>query len=487
VSLAFLGGRELASSHEARAAQEAQRILDVGQFLPARLFDDQPDYQKPPLYYALVAASAWMHGGRVTAWDVRLPSFLAAAGCVGLVGGWLVARGRPVAGVVAAASLATMHHFAWLSQVGRIDPPLTLAVTVAVLGLALTPRRFPSLLAFLALAVGVLLKGPVAVVLLVLVLSAVALVERSARPLGPLLWGLPLVVLLAGPWFVACEWHTGGEFARVFFGKHHLARALGGEDGPHADSPHPWWYYGPRLAADLLPWTPIVVTVLAAWLRAGRWREDSEGRLGLAWALAVVLFLSCVRFKRADYLLPAYPGVALAFGCAAEWFWCSWGEVARRRAATALAGTVLACAGGWLVWHAGGWSEDPDAREARTFAAEVRRHCPAPQQVLFFRVEAHALAWHLGRPQNTFREWENLDVWAGRPGSHYILMTPRDADEWPRHVHSGWLEEVARGGHGPGHGGGPVVLLRTRPHSNEVAADVRRPDARRGETAAGRP
>src|SRR6267142_1437144 len=62
-----LGDRDLTSSHEARAAQNAQMILDEGHWLVPRLFDRHLELQKPPLYYWLVALIAWMKGGAVDA------------------------------------------------------------------------------------------------------------------------------------------------------------------------------------------------------------------------------------------------------------------------------------------------------------------------------------------------------------------------------------------------------------------------------------
>src|SRR5438552_1392581 len=50
-----LGDRDLLSSHEARAAQDAQTILSDGTWLLPRLFDGHIELQKPPLYYWLVA------------------------------------------------------------------------------------------------------------------------------------------------------------------------------------------------------------------------------------------------------------------------------------------------------------------------------------------------------------------------------------------------------------------------------------------------
>src|SRR5262249_7978485 len=80
-----LGDRDLGSSHEARAAQNAQTIVGDGAWGLPRLFNRKVELQKPPLYYWLAAAIAWLRGTLVDAWAVRLPAALAALACVGLV------------------------------------------------------------------------------------------------------------------------------------------------------------------------------------------------------------------------------------------------------------------------------------------------------------------------------------------------------------------------------------------------------------------
>ena len=47
-------------------------------------------------------------------------------------------RGRPVAGILAALMLGTMVHYTWLGRVGRIDMPLTLAVSTAIAVVSVT-------------------------------------------------------------------------------------------------------------------------------------------------------------------------------------------------------------------------------------------------------------------------------------------------------------------------------------------------------------
>src|SRR3954471_3467133 len=49
-----IGSRELWASHEARAAQNAQRMIEDGNWLLPRLYDGQVELQKPPEFYWLV-------------------------------------------------------------------------------------------------------------------------------------------------------------------------------------------------------------------------------------------------------------------------------------------------------------------------------------------------------------------------------------------------------------------------------------------------
>src|SRR5712691_4001392 len=69
-----LADRDLWSSHEGRAAQDAQTLLSDHRWGLPRLFDGKVELQKPPLYYWLVAGIAALRDGQVDAWSVRLPA-----------------------------------------------------------------------------------------------------------------------------------------------------------------------------------------------------------------------------------------------------------------------------------------------------------------------------------------------------------------------------------------------------------------------------
>src|SRR5262245_39238427 len=236
-----LAYRDLWSSHEARAAQNAQRMLDEDEWLLPRLFDGHLDMQKPPLYYWLVAAIGRLQGGTVDAWAVRLPA-AASATILTLAVWWtLFWRGRALAGTIAAIVLATSQHFTWLARTGRIDMVLTLTVAAAILNLAYWQRGH--VLGYLMMAAGLLLKGPIGLVLPLAVVVLKSAMEQwlkrepagqartvtpsLARAAGSFVWGIPLAIFLAAAWFLLANQNTHGEFFRVFIWHHNVERALG--------------------------------------------------------------------------------------------------------------------------------------------------------------------------------------------------------------------------------------------------------------------
>jgi 4-amino-4-deoxy-L-arabinose transferase-like glycosyltransferase len=209
---------------------------------------------------------------------------------------------------------------------------------------------------------------------------------------------------------------------------------------------------------------------LAAWFLLRR--EDAEQRLGLVWFLTITVLLSCARFKRADYLLPAYPGIALFLGGAAE----SWYRTARhpRLLAAGFAVTLAACVAGWIAYVDWVLPAHEAERDMSHFAAEVRRIAPAPQPLLLFRTEAHAFAFHAGRPLEILVQWPDLER-RTRQGTVHVVMPRKVADEMTEFPWSSRLEEVLNNmdlaGVRPEK---PLVLLRTRTlhaRTDQTAAD----------------
>lgn len=463
-----LARTDLWSSHEARAAQNAQRMLDDNCWALPRLYDDQPEMQKPPAFYWLTAGIATLRDGVVERWAVRLPAALAGLGTVLLLWGFLSARGRPLAGLIAGATLALSVHFTSAARTGRIDMPLTFCITAAIV---LVVSRWPAYARILPvgciLALALLLKGPVGIILPAAVLSVwQIIIGFRATPDDRHGWfvvgsSCAFAIALALPWFFWVNHVTHGEFVRSFFWHHNFERATG--DSTTLAS-HPWWYYGPRFAIDFLPCTPLLIWAIVQFARprAPSDGADNEATLGIVWLLTMIGLLSLAHFKRADYLLPAYPGAAVLIGCMGE----RWLAVASaRRQAVAKVGAALLiclCLAGWWWFHR---YEEPKMEAVRTqqaFAMHIREQAPAPQPILMFRVESHLLAYHLGRPIHTLVEWSELNERLAADGPHWFVTRAEFVDECFEHIGTRRVRVAARSeDFAPAKPHRPLVLMRT--------------------------
>ncbi|MBM3980417.1 MAG: phospholipid carrier-dependent glycosyltransferase [Planctomycetes bacterium] len=429
-----IGARDLISSHEARAAQNAQRMLDTGAWGLPVLYDGQRDLQKPPGYYWLVAAAGALNGGYVSPLVARLPAALAAVAVVLLVYGFLRREGYATGALVAAVALATANHFVAIGRTARIDVPLTCAVAVALVCFYRAATREAAsgytVASGFAVGVAILLKGPIGLALVGAVAVAFLIVERIRLPLTTALLGTSIVALVAGPWFVWANHETGGAFVRVFFWHHNVARFMGESEVLAA---HPWWYYGPRGTFAFLPWTLPLVPLMVWAAHAGLWRESRPFRFGVVWCVVMIAVLSASRFKRADYLLPALPGAAIALGCTAQ-HWLASRERARSVRLAKWAFGALAF-GALAVWPVMWFVVEPAEaarQEKKPFAEAIRAHAPAPQTVVLFRTESHLLAYHLGPPLRTLVEWGDLRDALAPAGPHTVVMPPEFVAEAAR-------------------------------------------------------
>ncbi|MDQ7007504.1 MAG: glycosyltransferase family 39 protein [Acidobacteriota bacterium] len=311
VALAILGpsvpGRELLPPDEPRFAWIAQQMMQSGDWLLPR-YDGALYLDKPPLLLWLQALAAAGGGlGREVA--ARWASLAATAGLVLLVyhagRRWYDETTGFLAALILPSSLLVLERGAW----GSTDALLACWVFVALWaadGIARRPRAAP-FTAGLATGLGVLTKGPVALLLVALAVAA-GLPRRSEGPS----WRVfvhPLFILGLGmtvaPWVVAVGLRAGWEvFAQAAW--HHS-----GDRFLHSwDNIEPWWYHLENLFTGFFPWS--LATIGALWPAFARRRLADRRSLWLAlWlALALIVF-SLPAGKRGVYLLPLYPALAL--------------------------------------------------------------------------------------------------------------------------------------------------------------------------------
>ncbi len=346
-------GAPLQEPDEARYAEVPRQMLAEGSWV-VPVLHGAPYPDKPPLLYWLVMGSYRVFG--VHDWAARLVAGAAAFLTVLVVYFW----GRRVLGNRAAFAgamvLCLSARFAYLGRLLTLDGPLCLWVTVglaaghlAVQGPRL--RRGWWLVSALACGLGVLTKGPVALALTVPPLLAFqSLDPRTARPRWvPWTGYLVLALAVAVPWYAAMSVYEPG-FLPYFLWTHNVVRFVAPFD--HAE---PVWFHLPGLLLGTLPWAlllPGLVRFLSRHsARTAARRPAALGFFLLAFLWGLV-FYSLSGCKRAAYILPVLPPLALALGCYLDAVLPparAWGlALARRLPAVRLAfpAALLALAGG---------------------------------------------------------------------------------------------------------------------------------------------
>ena len=112
---------------------------------------------------------------------------------------------------------------------------------------------------------------------------------------------------------------------------------------------------------------------------------------------------------------------------------CSWAASSRAGAGRPRCVGVVAAAmlAGWVVRIGHQLAREERYRDYRPFAPLVREHAPPPDEVIFFRGEAHALAFRVGRPLAVVVEWPVCASASRGDGCHVVMPRRRTADESP--------------------------------------------------------
>ncbi len=310
-------GSPLQEPQEARFAEVARQMLAghpwVVPALPGQAFAD-----KPPLLPWLVLLSYRIFG--VHDWAARLVAGGAGFATVLLTWWWGRRLLGPRAGFAGALILCLSAHFVYLGRLLTTDSLLAACVIAAWAAASKVSGPFSRgwwLVSALACGLGLLTKGPVALVLIAVPLLAYQWLDpRSARPSWSW-WALYIAIAvgLAAPWYAAQEAAQPG-FLVDFLWRQHVVRFA-----VPFDHEEPAWFFLPRLVLGMLPWT-LLLPGFARFLgrysgRAAARRPAGLGPILLAFAWSL-LFFSASGCKRATYILPAMPPLALALGCYLE-------------------------------------------------------------------------------------------------------------------------------------------------------------------------
>jgi 4-amino-4-deoxy-L-arabinose transferase-like glycosyltransferase/protein-S-isoprenylcysteine O-methyltransferase Ste14 len=311
------------SRDESRFAQPAKQMVESGDYVDIRL-QEAARYRKPIGMY-------WLQAGTVKAAEAigienarnrieiyRIPSLLAAIGSV-LLTYWIALAfvSRRYA-LLAGVGLASSTLLGIEARIATIDASMLFASTAAFGSLAYVyfnrgEKEASSVrswglagIFWSAIAVSLLLKGPIVATILGLSVTALIVRERSARwllrlrPFPGVLW----ILLLVLPWYLAIYLQTEGAFFARSVNRDLMSRLLQPAEG-HWGPPGYFW---------LLFWGSFwPAAIFAPHASAFAWLKRTDPKIFFlaAWIVPAWVMFELVVTKLPHYVLPLFPGIAI--------------------------------------------------------------------------------------------------------------------------------------------------------------------------------
>jgi len=327
IRLLTLGVPDLFDTTEGRYATTSQLMVERDDWVtPWIIYKgvEKPYLGKPPLHFWLINTSYELFG--LSNFSARLPGVFSGA-AISLILYFLTAPllGRKAALVSVLIYSTSLLAFI-LSGVCLVDVTLTVGITMAVAGFALADRsRLAGYLCFAGLALGVLVKGPVAIVFFGMAAGPwVALrwwfTKKIPTQMMSLPWvtGMLLFVALALPWYLFAESRNPG-FLEYFIWTENLGRFAKANYGDEYGNGHiqlrgAAWV---MIIPSLVPWSLALLGTLVE--QRGKLslnvvkdslKKDQWLLLGVTWAISCPLLLIFARQYTATYNMSSIPGFA---------------------------------------------------------------------------------------------------------------------------------------------------------------------------------
>lgn len=339
VRMLLLPWYPLMDTTEARYGEMARLMVETGNWVTP-LFDyNVPFWGKPPLHTWMSASSILVFG--VNEFAVRFPHWLAAVMVLACVGLFAKRLGLPALNIL--VILASTVVFTISAGAVMTDMALTLGITLAMVGFYLCWQgdKLWGYAGFVGLAIGLLAKGPVALVLFAIGTGLWLLWQYGPIKLWrqlwqrvPLLSGLTLMFAIALPWYVIAEQTTPGFLNYFIVGEHWSRFVDSGWEGDLYGSAHDevrgtiWLYF----VVAAMPWSLFLPRALYRIFKLAK--QDAAQQAitpkemlqqnstnGLASYLVFWMIAPMVLFTLAGNILPAYvlpgiPALALLLGLA---------------------------------------------------------------------------------------------------------------------------------------------------------------------------
>jgi 4-amino-4-deoxy-L-arabinose transferase-like glycosyltransferase len=296
---------------EPKYAYASFKMLENGDFITP-IFNDEPRFDKPPLIYWLIALSYSVFG--VSDWAARVPSIISMLGVLIFIYLFCKKEFSRKTGILAVLVFSSIFHVWVMARAVAPEAALVLFETIALYcfykGIE-ESNKISIYWGYLSLSLAFLTKGPVGVIIPLSIIIIYFVFRKGIRDtlkraLNPA--GILIFAIVGFPWYIIMLRKYGYTYFQEFFLFHNLYRF----SGAARQHPFKFYYYVPIFVGSLYLWLPFAQEI-KDYIK-GAFQNKSKEIFFVIWALFPLLFFSISINKLHNYILIAYPAVAIVVG-----------------------------------------------------------------------------------------------------------------------------------------------------------------------------
>ncbi|MFT5139120.1 MAG: 4-amino-4-deoxy-L-arabinose transferase-like glycosyltransferase [Lysobacterales bacterium] len=320
--LLTMGMTPVLDTTESRYSEISRLMLVSGDWAVPQIREGEPFWGKPPLFAWLTAGSFKLFG--ISPFAARIPHFLLGLATLFLVFRLSRAHLSQNYSLLALVILSSTPLFFVSSGTVMTESGLLFSTTLSMAGFwfcLMDKGRIWGLAFFAGLGLGMLAKGPVAVIMTCLPIFAWWFLGRKQpKPsLTKLPWlsGITLSLIIAVPWYLVAEQRNPGFLEYFLIGEHFLRFIQPGWQGDLYGNAHSeplgmiwfWWFQATAAWGVLLA---FVVLKFALSYRSRHWPSFDDWQIYLiCWFLAPLVFFTFSGNILWTYVISGMPAFAL--------------------------------------------------------------------------------------------------------------------------------------------------------------------------------
>ncbi len=262
-------------------------------------------FDKPIFIYWFQLLSIKIFG--INEFAFRLPSAIAATFWVGGIYYFVKKVYNEKVAFLSSFFMVTTLQIGLIAKAAIADSMLNMWIAFSMFSIYLYLKEKKEkylLFAFAFIGFGTLTKGPVAIMIPLVVTFIYMLIKKDLKLFFKSIFnpkGIAIFLIIALPWYIAEYIQQGDKFINGFILKHNLERF----SSPMEHHKGNYFYYIPVLLTGFLPWTTLMIGYFIKF-REFIAKKDDFFLFGSIWFLFVLIFFSLSGTKLPHYIIYGY-------------------------------------------------------------------------------------------------------------------------------------------------------------------------------------